>query len=42
MEDILKIVKSLEESGLSWNGACETNEREGKEQKSRFLSLLGN
>ena len=39
MEDILKIVKSLEDSGLLL-GVSETIKNEGKEQKRGFLSML--
>ena len=43
MKDIIKIVKSLEDSGLLLKGATETVQNEVKEQKGRFLSmLLGN
>ena len=38
MEDILKIVKSLEDSGIE--GVSETIENEAKEQKGGFLSML--
>ena len=40
MEDIMKIVKSLEESGLLIKGISETIKNEAKEQKGRFLSVL--
>ena len=40
MEDIMKIVKSLEESGLLIKGISETIKNEVKEQKSRFLPML--
>ena len=40
MEDIIKIVKSLEDSGLLLNGISETIQNESKEQKLRFLSML--
>ena len=40
MEDILKIVKYLEDSGLSLEGVSETIKNEAKEQKGRFLSML--
>ena len=40
MEDILKIVKSLEGSGLLLKGVSETIQNEAKEQKGWFLSLL--
>ena len=39
-EDIMKIVKSLEDSGLLLKGGGETLQNEGKEQKRRFLSML--
>ena len=51
MEYIMKIVKSLEDSGLLLKGVSETIQNEGKEQKGGFLvvflgtlgaSLLGN
>ena len=40
MEDITKIVKSLEESGLLIKGVSETIQNEAKEQKEGFLSML--
>ena len=40
MEDITKIVKSLEESELLIKGVSETIKIEAKQQKVRFLSLL--
>ena len=40
MEDIIKIVKSLEDSGLLLKGVSETIQNEAKEQKGRFLSVL--
>ena len=40
MEDIIKIVKSLEDSGLSLKGVSETIQNEAKEQKGDFLSML--
>ena len=40
MEDIIKIVKSLEESGLIIKGISETIKTEVKEEKGRFLSML--
>ena len=40
MEDIIKIVKSLEDSGLSLKGVSETIQNEAKEQKEEFLSML--
>ena len=40
MEDIMKIVKSLEESRLIINGISETIKNEAKEQKVGFMSML--
>ena len=40
MEDIIKIVKSLEGSGLLLKGVTETVQNEVKEQKGGFLSML--
>ena len=40
MEDNLKIVKSLADSGLLLNGATEIFQNEVKEQKGGFLSML--
>ena len=40
MKDIIKIVKSLEDSGLLLEGVSETIQNEAKEQKGRFLSIL--
>ena len=40
IEDLNKIVKSLEESGLLINGVTETVQNEIKEQKGGFLSML--
>ena len=40
MEDIIKIVKSLENSGLLLKGVTETVQNEIKEQKGGFLSML--
>ena len=51
MNDITKIIKSLEESGLLTKGVSETIKNEAKEQKGEFVgmslgtlsaSLLGN
>ena len=39
MEDIMKIVKSLEESELLIKGITETIKIEAKEQKGGFLSM---
>ena len=38
--DIIKIVKSLEESGLLIKGVSKTIENKAKEQKDRFLRML--
>ena len=40
MEDIIKIVKSLEDSGLLLKGVTEIVQNEVKEQKGEFLSML--
>ena len=40
MKDIMKIVKSLEESGLFIKGISETIKNETKEQRGGFLSVL--
>ena len=40
MEDIMKIVKSLEESGLLIKGISKTIENEAKEDKGGFLSTI--
>ena len=40
MEDILKIVKSLEDSGVLLKGVSETIQNEAKEQRGIFLSVL--
>ena len=40
MNDIMKIVKSLEESTLLIKDVSETIQNEAKEQKDRFLSML--
>ena len=39
-EDNIKIVKSLEDSGLLLEGVTETVQNEVKEQKGGFLSML--
>ena len=39
MEDIMKTVKSLEDSGLLLKGVTETVQNEVKEQKGGFLSM---
>ena len=41
MDDIIKIIKSLEESGLLIKGVSKTIKSEAKEQKSGFLGTLG-
>ena len=40
MNDIIKIVKSLEDSGVLLKGVSETIQHEAKEQRRRFLSML--
>ena len=40
MDDILKIVKSLEESNVLLKGVSETIQHEAKEQRGGFLSML--
>ena len=40
IKDIIKIVKSLEDSGLLLKGVTETVQNEVKEQKGGFLSML--
>ena len=40
INDIIKIIKSLEDSGLLLKGVTETVQNEVKEQKGRFLSML--
>ena len=40
VNDIMKIVKSLEESGLLIKDASETVKNEAKEQKGGFLGIL--
>ena len=40
MKDIMKIVKSLEDSGLLLKRISETIQYEEKEQKGVFLSML--
>ena len=39
MNDIMKVVKSLEESGALTEGVSETIKNEAKEQKGGFLSM---
>ena len=40
MNDIMKIVKSLEESSLLIKGVTETIKNEAKEQRGRFFGML--
>ena len=40
MDDILKIVKSLEDSGVLLKGVSETIQNEAKEQRGGFLSMF--
>ena len=40
MDDILKIVKSLQDSGVLLKGVTETIQNEAKEQRGGFLSML--
>ena len=40
MDDILKIVKSLEDFGVLLKRVSKTIQHEAKEQRGRFLSLL--
>ena len=40
IQDLLKIVKSLEDSGILLHGITETGKNEVKEQKGGFLSML--
>ena len=40
MNDIIKIVKSLEDSGVILKGVSETIQHEAKEQRGGFLSIL--
>ena len=40
MEDIMKIVKSLEKSGLLIKGVSETIKNDAKEQKGGFWPML--
>ena len=40
MNDIIKIIKSLEDSGVSIDGVTETVRYEMKEQDGRFLGAL--
>ena len=40
LEDIIKVVKSLEDSSLLLKGVIETIQNKAKEQKGEFLSML--
>ena len=40
LEDFIKIIKSLEDSGLLLKGVTETVQNQVKEQKRGFLSML--
>ena len=40
MGDILKMIKSLEDSGVLLKGVSETIQHEAKEQRGGFLSML--
>ena len=40
MKNIIRIVKSLEDSGLLLKGVSKTIQNEAKEQKGGFLSML--
>ena len=40
MDDILKIIKSLEDSGVLLKGVSETIQHEAKEQRGGFLSMI--
>ena len=40
MNDIMKIIKSLEESALFMKNVSNTTKNEAKEQKGGFLGLL--
>ena len=40
MNDIMKIVQALEDSGILLKGITKTINNETKEQKGRFLSIL--
>ena len=40
MEDIIKLVKSLEDSGLLLKGVSKTTQNEAIEKKGGFLSML--
>ena len=40
MNDVIKIIKSLEDSGVLLKGVSETIQHEAKEEKGGFLSML--
>ena len=40
MQDLLKVIKSLEDSGILLNGVTETVKNQVKEQQGGFLSML--
>ena len=40
MEDLIKIIKSLEDSGLLLRGVTESVQNKVKEQKAGFLNML--
>ena len=40
MDDVMKIIKSLEDSGILLKGVTKTIKNETKEQKGGFLSML--
>ena len=40
MKDLIRIVKSLDDSGLLLKGVTESVQNEAKEQKGGFLSML--
>ena len=40
MKDIIRIAKSLEDSGLLYKGVSETIQNEAKEQRRGFVSVL--
>ena len=40
MDDVLKIIKSLEDSGVLLKGVSKTIQHEAKEQRGGFLSML--
>ena len=40
MNDIMKIIKALENSGISLKGVSKTIKNETKEQRGGFLSML--